>query len=104
MMEQSHTSECHGYTILVTGLDNIVVTNAATSLCNVFHSALVSTLDVVTEWEEGITTQANTCVLCNPCFLLLISEENTVRSLIYLDMAVVGLVEKALPLREVRML
>ena len=63
--------ERHGDTIFVTCLNNIVVTDRTTSLCNIFYATLVSTLDVVTEWEEGITTQTNTCVLCNPCFLLL---------------------------------
>ena len=71
MVEQAHMCERHGDTIFVTCLNNIVVTDRTTSLCDIFYATLVSTLDVVTEWEEGITTQANTCVLCNPCFLLL---------------------------------
>ena len=37
----------------------------------------------------------------NPCFLLVVTIENAVRSLIYIDMVIVGFVEKALPLREV---
>ena len=54
MMEQSYASECHGDAILVAGLDDIIVANAAAGLCNIFHAALVGALDVVAEGEEGI--------------------------------------------------
>ena len=71
MMEEANVSKRHGDAVLIACIDNIIVTDATACFCNVFYTTLVSTLDVVTEWEEGITTQANTCVLCNPCFLLL---------------------------------
>lgn len=54
MVEQPHSGERHGDAVLVASLDNIVVTYAAASLCDVFNSALVGALDVVTEWEESI--------------------------------------------------
>ena len=44
--------ERHGDTIFVTCLNNIVVTDRTASLCDIFYATLVSTLDVVTEWED----------------------------------------------------
>ena len=54
MVEQPHSGERHGDAVLVAILANIVVTYAAASLSDVFHSALVGALDVVTEWEKSI--------------------------------------------------
>ena len=54
MMEQTHTREGHGNAVFVAGLDDIVVTDTAAGLCNVFHATLVGTFDVVAEGEEGI--------------------------------------------------
>ena len=54
MMEQSHTREGHGDVILVTSLNDIVVTNAASSLGDISHSTLVGTLNIVAEGEESV--------------------------------------------------
>ena len=53
-MEQPYARERHGNAVLVAGFNDIVVAYAAASLSNIFNSALVGTLDVVTEGEEGI--------------------------------------------------
>ena len=37
-------------------IDNIIVTDATACFCNVFYTTLVSTLNVVAEWEESIAT------------------------------------------------
>ena len=60
MMEKSDTGECHGYTILVAGIYDMVVTHTASCLRYVLHSTLVGTLHIVTEGEEGITSQTYT--------------------------------------------
>ena len=75
VVEQSHVSEGHGHIVLVAGLDDIVVTDAAAGLCDILHAALVSTLDVVTEGEESVGAQAYVGVLGDP-FLLLCTGEN----------------------------
>ena len=42
------------------------------NLEHTLNTAMLAEIEGETpKWEEGITTQANTCVLCNPCFLLL---------------------------------
>ena len=71
MVEQTNVCERHGDAVLVASLDDIIVTDATASLSYVLYATLVSTLDVVAEWEEGIATEANACILSNPSFLLL---------------------------------
>lgn len=56
MMEEANVSKRHGDAILVAGIDNIIVTDATACFCYVFYTTLVSTLDVVAEWEESIAT------------------------------------------------
>ena len=70
MVEKANTCERHCNAILVTGFNHIVITNAAACLCDVFHTTLVGTLNVVAEGEEGIRAKAHFRVLGNPCFLL----------------------------------
>ena len=74
MVEQAYTSECHGNAVLVASVDNMVVANTATCLCHILNTALVSTLDVVAEGEEGIAAQTNIGVLCQPLLHLLLGE------------------------------
>ena len=70
MMEQTHTCEGHGNAILVAGHNDMIIAYRATSLCNVLHTTLVGTLDIVAEGEESITAQAHLCVLGNPFLFL----------------------------------
>ena len=53
-MEQAHMRHGHGDVVLVTRLDDIVVTDGAAGLGDILHAALVGALDVVAEGEEGI--------------------------------------------------
>ena len=54
MVEQPHSGERHGDAVLVASLVNIFVTYAAATLCDIFRSALVGALEIVTEWEDSI--------------------------------------------------
>ena len=54
VVEQSYTGERHCYTVLVAGVDNIVVTDRATGLCDIFNTASVRSFDIVTEGEECV--------------------------------------------------
>ena len=69
VMEKTHACEGHRDAILVAGVDNMVVADGATGLGDVLHTALVGALDVVSEGEEGITTQCHARVLGYPRFL-----------------------------------
>ena len=59
MVEQSYTCECHCYSILVACFNNIVITYRTTCLCYKFHTTLMCTFYVVTEWEESIRAKAH---------------------------------------------
>ena len=54
VMEQTDSCECHCHSVFVTCTDDVVITNRATRLRNIFYTALMSSFDVVTKWEEGI--------------------------------------------------
>ena len=69
MMEQSYAREGHRDTVLVAGHDDMIVADAATSLGNELHTALMSTLDIVAEGEESIRSKSNLRVLGDPGFL-----------------------------------
>lgn len=71
MMEQADTSESHGDAIFVAGGDDMVVTYASSCLSNISDTALMGTFDVVAKREEGVRTEADARVLCDPRFLLL---------------------------------
>ena len=75
MVEQSHVCEGHDHIVLVAGLDDVVVTDTATRLCDILHATLVCALDVVAEGEESIGAQAYVGVLGDPFLLLLTCED-----------------------------
>ncbi len=52
----------------------MIVTDAASGLRDILHSALVSTLDIVAEGEESVRPESHFGVLCDPRFLLLTGE------------------------------
>mgnify|MGYP003279619375 FL=1 len=56
MMEEANVSKRHGDAVLIACIDNIIVTDATACFCYVFNTTLVSTLNVVAEWEESIAT------------------------------------------------
>ena len=49
----------------------MIVAYGTASLCDVLHTTLVGTLDVVAEGEEGVAAQSHSRVLGNPFAFLL---------------------------------
>ena len=74
MVEQSYAGECHSDAVLVASHDDMVVADAATCLSDVLNTALVGTLNVVAEREEGVAAKADLRVLRYPCLLLFATE------------------------------
>lgn len=72
MMEEPYMRACHGDAILIAGVDDMVVSYGSSCLCNVFHTTSVCSLDVVAEGEEGIASEADTRVACNPFLSFLV--------------------------------
>src|SRR3712207_7095125 len=56
MVEQTNMGKRHGDTVFIASIDNMVVTNAASCLHNIFHSALMGTLYIVAKGEESVGT------------------------------------------------
>ena len=54
VMEQSDSCKRHRHIIFVTCADYIVVTNGSSRLRNIFHTAFVSTFDIISKREERI--------------------------------------------------
>ena len=75
MMEEAHTCERHCDAILVAGINNIVVANRTACLSDVLYAALVRTLDVVAEREEGVGAEGDAGLLLEPCLFLLTRED-----------------------------
>ena len=73
-MEQAHTSEGHYDTILIAGLNHMVISNGAAGLRDVFNTGLACALNIVTEGEECIGTNRNTGHSCNPSLLFFSSQ------------------------------
>ena len=61
----------HGHIVLVTGGDNIVVTNGAACLCDVADTTLAGAFDIIAEGEEGIRTKGYPRLGGEPRFLFL---------------------------------
>ena len=76
MVEEPDGGEGHGNVVLVTGHDDMVITNATTCLGNELHTALMGTFNVVAKGEEGIGAQGYLTVLCYPLALLLHGEHS----------------------------
>ena len=70
-MEEANVSKRHSDAVLVAGINNMIVTDTTACFCYVFNTTLMSTLNIVAEWEESITTYRYTLVLGNPSLLLL---------------------------------
>ena len=54
MVEQTDACKCHCDAVFVAGFDDMVITYRASCLGDILYAALVCTLDVITEGEEGI--------------------------------------------------
>ena len=57
MMEKTNANKCHRYTILITSLNDIIITNTTTGLSDKLYTTLVSTFYVITKGEESIRAQ-----------------------------------------------
>ena len=60
MVEQSDAGEGHYHMVFVAAVDDSIVTDGAAGLCDVFYAALVSSLDIVGEGEEGVRSHHRT--------------------------------------------
>ncbi len=70
MVEQTDADERHSDAVFVACLDDIVVADGASCLCDVLHSTLVCALDVVAEGEESVAAESYSSVAGYPFFLL----------------------------------
>ena len=61
MVEKTHSSECHNHTVIVASLDNYVITDRTAGLGNIGNTGFFSAVDIVTEREESIGADRNTC-------------------------------------------
>ena len=77
-MEQTDTGECHCHSVFVAHIDHVVVTDRATRLCDILHAALVGTLNIITEREEGVGTESHILHLVEPCALLFFRDDNVI--------------------------
>ena len=59
MVEQTDTCEGHSHAVLVTALDDSVVSDGSARLCDVLDAALLRALDVIGEWEESIGAESD---------------------------------------------
>ena len=73
-MEQAQAGEGHSDAIFIAGFNNIVIADGATCLSNILHAAAMSTFDIVTKGEEGITAKGNVLQLCQPSLLFSTSQ------------------------------
>ena len=74
VMEETNAGEGHGDAVLVASHDDMVVANGTSGLGDELHTALVSSLHVVTEWEESVAAQGYARVLGNPLLFLFARE------------------------------
>ena len=70
-MEKSDSCKAHHHTVLITCINNMVISHRSTRLGYILHATLVRTLNVVTEWEECIRAKCYICILVKPSSLLL---------------------------------
>ena len=74
MVEQTNAGECHRHSVFVAHIDHVVVTDRSARLGDILYAALVGTLDIVAEWEEGVRAESHILHLVEPCAFLLFCE------------------------------
>lgn len=74
VMEQSDAGKRHNHSVLIAGLNNMIVANGTAGLCHVFHPASVGSFDIVAKREEGVGAQGNAAKLIEPCSFFIMSE------------------------------
>ena len=63
MVEQADTCKCHGNSIFVTSIDNVIIAYGTSGLCNVLHSAFMSLVRLAfCAWRQAFRS----CVLRPP--------------------------------------
>ena len=73
-MEQTDTGECHRHSVFIAHIDHVVVTDRSTRLCDILYTALVGTLNIITEREESVRAEGHILHLVEPCAFFLFCE------------------------------
>ena len=60
VMEQTDSCKCHRNIVFITCINDIVITDGSARLCDILHTALMSTLYIVPEREERIRSKCHT--------------------------------------------
>ena len=71
MVEQTHAGKCHCHTVLISRLDNQIVTYRSARLCYIAYAALCCAVDIIREWEERIGCYGNAAYVGKVRILLL---------------------------------
>ena len=71
MVEQPEPGKRHGNVVFIAGFNNIVVTDAAACLSDIFNAAALRAFDIIAKREECVAAERYAFKLGNPCFFLL---------------------------------
>ena len=66
MMEQTDTCEGHSHAVLVTALNDCIVSDRSARLGDVLDTALLRALDIVGEREESVGAESDIMSLIEP--------------------------------------
>ena len=96
MVEKTNVGESHGHIVLISGLDDNIILNGTTGLSNVLDTILGSTINVITEGEEGIRGKRDTSEGGEELVLLLLGKRlrlnlKVLQPLLLLDLGEVAL-------------
>ena len=74
-MEQTDTCEGHSHAVLVTALNDCIISDRSARLGDVLDTALLRALDIVGEREESVGAESDIMSLIEPCALLFRCED-----------------------------
>ena len=57
MVEQADPCKCHYHSVLIAGIDHLVIADRAAWLGYILHAAFVGPVNVIAKGEEGIRSQ-----------------------------------------------
>lgn len=69
MMEQTQMCKAEDHIMLITRLNDVIITDRATGFSHILDPTLIGSFNIITKWEESITTKYNILILFNPGFL-----------------------------------
>ena len=69
-MEQTDSCEGHHHSIFIAGLDHCVIAHRAAWFSHILHTALMGSLNIVAEREEGVRAESHICKAVKPCTFL----------------------------------